>query len=57
MRWKCAWDSLVAKGWVVLAGELGFVVPPEAVIVGAGQTEVREGGREGREGGWEGAGG
>ncbi len=40
VRWKCSWDSLLAKGWVVLTGELGYSVPPEAVIVGNVPAEV-----------------
>ena len=33
VRWKCAWDLLVTKGWVVLLPEFGYVVPPESRIL------------------------
>ena len=33
VRWKCAWDLLASKGWVVLLPEFGYVVPPEARIL------------------------
>ncbi len=33
VRWKCAWDLLVTKGWVVLLPEFGYVVPSESRIL------------------------
>ena len=41
VRWKCAWDVLLIKGWVVQQGELGFVIPPEAAIVGVVPGSIR----------------
>jgi hypothetical protein len=34
VRWKCAWDLLLARGWVVHWPELGYVIPTESRLPG-----------------------
>ena len=44
VRWKCAWDLLLGRGWVVQWPELGYVIPTESRFPGTAFAAAGGGG-------------
>jgi hypothetical protein len=42
VRWYFAWKILIKRRWVLSAGDLGFVVPADAVVAGVISTSITQ---------------